>query len=451
MAGILDVIKRRLGRRGKEPDRDTVRYPNLVQLGRTNQLNNLVYKATPRNLRYFSRTPFVRRAMNAIKNPIKLLEWEIAPLDADQDINSELQRQIDVCETCFNTPNEADDFQSFIEAVIEDYLTGAGAVETQIGGDALRPLWMWPVDGLSIQIYPKWDGTPTTPRYAQTVGYGSEFGGGDIKWLRDDELMYLRPNPTTATPFGYGPLEIAFSSIARLLSTAEFAGNVAGNAKPSFGIDFGPISTDDLQAMKSWWRNDIEGQGLVPLFASPRAPDGKTDRVEVLKFYPEGDDGLFLKYQELLQRELCAAFDLSPQNLGIERDVNRNTSETAEDRDWDQAITPTAHVIAKTLTRHCIHNKLGFSQLQFKFVGLDREDEQATAEIMTSRYKNNSITPNEIRDRFGEEPIDSEWGDLTSADVEIALQAARGAKEITDKDLPNANPTDAADEPADGG
>jgi hypothetical protein len=228
-----DVFKRLFAREPGEPVRETKRYPNLIQIGRVNRLNQLVYKATPRNLRYFSRTPYPRRAINAIKNPIKLLQWDVAPIDG-VEWNSELKKQAELATVCFQNPNEADDFQSFIEQVIEDYLIGAGAVETQIGNDTIRPLWMWPVDGLSIQIYPDWDGTASTPRYAQTLGYGSEFGGGETTWLRDDELMYLRPNPNTATPFGFGPLEIAFNSIARLLSVGEFAGNVAGNARPTF-------------------------------------------------------------------------------------------------------------------------------------------------------------------------------------------------------------------------
>jgi hypothetical protein len=39
--------------------------------------------------------------------------------------------------------------------------------------------------------------------------------------------------------------------------------------------------------------------------------------------------------------------------------------------------------------------KLGFSQLRFKFVGLDREDELANASIYKIRYEANAITPND--------------------------------------------------------
>ena len=50
----------------------------------------------------------------------------------------------------------------------------------------------------------------------------------------------------------------------------------------------------------------------MPLFAlQTRGADGKARGPAVLRFYPEGDDGLYLKYQEFLIRELASAFDLS--------------------------------------------------------------------------------------------------------------------------------------------
>ena len=445
--GILDFLQGATrGRRRLAPVRDTIQFPNLIQIGRVNQTNGLVYKATPRNLRYFSRTPYPRRAINTIKNPIKMLSWEVCPL-VGVEWNSELERQAEIATFCFSHPNEADDFQSMLEQLLEDYLIGASALETQTGGDPNRPLWIWPTDGLSIQIYPTWDGDPNKPRYAQTIGYGSEFGGGQAKFLYDEELLYLRPNPNTATPFGFGPLEIAFNAIARLLSVAEFAGDVAGNRHPSIGLDFPGYSSQELQGIRQYWRNEIEGTGTIPFFSTERGADEKTSRINVLKLYPEGDEGLYLKYQEMLIRELGCAFDISAQNFSIERDVNRNTSEVAEDRDWDAAIKPCAHDVAKAFTRHCLHKKLGFSQLRFKFIGLEREDELATMEVMKLRYETNSITGDEIRDRVGQAPMESEWGDKTSADVDIAIAAARSAATVLDNDLPGAGSAKSAAAP----
>jgi hypothetical protein len=364
-----------------------------------------------------------------------MLEWEITPLDSI-DLNSELEKQIEVATTCLNHSNYDDSFQSFIEQVVEDYLVGAAAVELQLCGDRLRPLWMFPVDGLSIQIYPAWAGGRDEARYAQVVGNGTAFGGGTVAELRNDELMYIRPNASTATPFGFGPLEMAFDTINNILQVAEST----GNQRSSILLDLGEGYTHgDIETFRSYWINEIEGQGKVPITAisSGGRSDDKSKRgVEVHRLYPEGDNGMFLEYQRFLIRTLAASFDLSPMNFGVDADVNRNQGEINEDGDWNQAIKPCAAQILSHLTRDVLHQKLGFSQLRFKFVGLDREDELANAQIYKIRYEANAITPNEYRARLGEAPAENDWGDMTFADVQIALNAARGAGEVDDPALP---------------
>src|SRR5438105_2083340 len=149
MAGPLEwlgnVAKglRRGRRRNDEPPRDTAKFPNYFPLGQPANQQRIVYKPTPRNLRYFAKTPYARRAINAIKNPIKHLHWEIAPLDG-LDLNSELKRQIAIATNCFTNPNDDDDTATFLEQVVEDCMVGAGAFETQLSGDENRPVWMWP-------------------------------------------------------------------------------------------------------------------------------------------------------------------------------------------------------------------------------------------------------------------------------------------------------------------
>lgn len=432
--GFFDFI--RAGRRRKMPERETIAFPQIQQIGRNNKTRYL-YKPTPRNLRYFAHSPYARRAVNAIKNPIAQLEWEIAPLDG-VDMNSALEKQIETATFCFHHPNLDDSFSSLCEQIVEDYLIGAAAIELQVAGDDLRPLWMFPVDGLSIQIYPGWTGAKDEARYAQTVGYGTAFGGGTVCELRNDELIYIRPNASTATPFGFGPVEIAFNTINSILGVAEFDGNVASNQRSSIGLDLGE-GTDQraVDEFRSYWMNEIEGQGKVPITGiGGGGRDDKSKRgINVYRLFPEGDSGMFLEYQKFLLRTLAASFDLSPQNLGVEGDVNRNTSEVAEDRDWNQAIKPVAAKLATHLTSEALHGRLGFSQLRFKFVDLDRDDEKTTAEIFKIRYETNSVVPNEFRAKLGEKPMENEWGDMTYADMQIAVKAAQGAGEVDDKAL----------------
>ena len=423
------IRKLRIGRRRQEPRRQTEPYPRTFQLGVAQGTRERpTFKPVARNLRYFAKTPYARRAINSIKDPIANLEWEIVPVKG-VDLNATIKKQIEIATYCFDHPNHEDSFRTLLEQTIEDYLAGAAAIETEIGSDPERPLWMWPVDGLSIQIFALWDGSPNQARFLQTYGYGS-LGNlpSDGILLNDQDLIYIKPNPTTSDPFGFGRLEVAFLSIARQLGAVEFAGLLASNAKPTSLLNFAGVDGDRLEGFRQYWRNEIEGRGMMPITGMKEA--------EALRLYPDGDDALYLKWQEFCIREIGTAFDLSPQNFGIERDVNRNTSEVSEDRDWDQAIKPTASALQSHFTRQALHRKLGFYQIEFKFVGLDREDEKATAEIYQIYYKNNAITPNEQRERLGMEPSDNEFADMTAADVEIAVSLARGAKEDTDTDLP---------------
>ena len=440
---LFDFLKKgRPGRNRKAPERDTIQFPSLVQSGQWGQTRRLAIKPTPRNLRYFARTPYARRAVNAIKNPIALLDWEIAPMPG-VEMNADLEKQIEIAAYCIDHPNVDDSARTMFEQVIEDILLGAGAIEIQLSGDPMRPLWMWPVDGLTIQIYPAWSGGANEARYVQVVGYGNFAGNGEGRQvlLRNDELIYIRPNPSSATPFGTGPVEVAFNSISRLLGVGEFAGNVATNARPSIGLDLGEgAGSETIAAFRSFWRNEVEGQGQMPIWGMQQTgSDGKARGPSVLRLYPEGDDGLYLKFQEFLKSEIAVAFDLSPQNLGVERDVNRNTAEVAEDRDRQQAIKPMAHLLESHLTREAIHRSLGFSSLRFQFKGIEQEDELNLASVYEKEYKNNAETPNGYRERRGMAKLDNPFADMLAADVMIAQEAARGAAIVDDPDLPEGN------------
>lgn len=417
------------GRTRKVPQRETTAYSRLMTMGRYQKDRPLI-KPTPGNLRQFSRTVYARRAINRIKNIIAGLEWEIVP-KPKVELSSELQRQIDLATACFQSPNNDDSFETMIEQVIEDYLIcGAGALEPEIGGDAIRPLWMWPVDALSIQVYAAWSGDKNEARYLQTYGNGN-IGGQQGIPLRNDQLIYIRKDPNTDNPFGNGCLETAFNSINRQLAAADYAGNVAGNGQPENLLQFLAADPVTLDRMRDWWRNEIEGQGQTPMV-------GGESEVKVHKLRGANDDALFLKYQELLLREIATAFEISPQNLGIEADVNRNTSEVAEDRDWSGIIIPTAKNIASYLTREALDRKLNFSQLQFRWLGIDRDDEQLMADIHDIYLKDSVMTPNEVREKLGRPPLESKWGDMLNVDMQIAIIAAKGvAKDVDD---PSMNP-----------
>jgi HK97 family phage portal protein len=366
-------------------------------------------KPTPRNLRHFARTPYARRAINAIKNPVAGLDFEIVPVKGIV-ADAALWERAKILTACLARPNPDDSFRSLIEQVLEDTLTGAGALEIQATQDPMRPCLLWPVDGLSIEVDPDWSGEPGSARYRQT-----NFGIGETVSLRNDQLIYLRANPSTHSPFGLGPLEVAFNSIARQLAVADYAGKLAANARPSVMLNLGAeIGVDQIQAFRAYWRNEVEGQGLMPII-------GAGAQAQALRLTPDGDDALYLKYQEWIVREIATCFDLSPQNMGLERDVGRHTAEVAEDRDWDQAIRPFAGLIAAHLNRDLVHGLLGETELEFRWIGLDRGNELALGQTLEIYYKANVMTPNELRAKLGLAKLASPLADLLCAELQMAV------------------------------
>ncbi|MFS2114324.1 phage portal protein [Herbaspirillum frisingense] len=415
------------GRLRHAPDRATAAYAKLVSIGGKNyNRNQPMIKPTPANLRRFAKTPYARRAINRIKAPVAALGWEVGVKKGVEE-TAEHRRQIEIVKRCFERPNNDDSFRTMIEQVTEDLLVcGAGAIEQELGGKEIRPLWMWPVDALSIDIYIGWSGAKNEARYSQSIGPGNVASTRGIPLL-NDQLIYIRKDPTSSDPFGTGPLEVAFSTINRLLATADYAGNVAGNSQPANMIQFKGMDQVSLDRFREWWRNEVEGQGTTPLIGG--------DEAKVHPLRGTTDDALYLKYQEFLIREIATAFELSPGSLGVEADVNRNTAEVADEREWSAAIIPMASNIASYLNREAIEGKLGFSQIEFRWLGVDRDDESLQAEIHKSYYEMNALTPNEIREKLGRKPSLSQWADLCAADVEIAKVAARGVARDVDKDL----------------
>ena len=139
--GLLTDIRLWAARRRYQPERESLAYPKLVSLMGQNRSMGTP-KPTPSNLRYFSRTVYARRAINAIKNPIAALSWEVVP---DGVKGRSVEAQAELVAMCLERPNQADTFRSLLEQLIEDALvTGAGVLEHAISADARRPLWIWP-------------------------------------------------------------------------------------------------------------------------------------------------------------------------------------------------------------------------------------------------------------------------------------------------------------------
>ena len=233
-------------------------------------------KPTPVNLRKFAETPVVRRAINVIKDRVAAMDWQVRVRRGVRagDV-AFTERKLRALRRMLEDPNAVDSFRTLIEQVIEDALTGGyGAVEMEPTGDPDRPAMFWAVDGASIRINARWDGDPDTPRYAQALP--GQLASSAVE-LRDDQLMYVRMNPRSFTPFGLGPLEVAFETVNQFLSAHRFAGKLASNSVAQYALWLNEATPAQHDRLIRWWQDEIEGTGRVPLISTEQKP-------EVLRF-----------------------------------------------------------------------------------------------------------------------------------------------------------------------
>jgi HK97 family phage portal protein len=385
-----------------EAERKTLALPailNPVQFP-----GRLLPKPTPANLRRFAETPVVRRAINVIKDRISAMDWQVrVRRGVAPGALVEAHRKLRALRRTLEEPNAVDSFRTLIEQVIEDALTGGyGAIEMEPTGDEDRPAMLWPVDGASIRINARWDGQPDSPRYAQIMAGqpdpGLTSGFGPSVELRDDQLIYVRMNPRSFTPFGLGPLEVAFETVNQFLSAHRFAGKLAANAVAQYALWLNEATPTQHDRLIRWWQDEIEGTGRVPLLSTEQKP-------EVLRFAQGTDADLRLAWQQFLIRMVANAFGLPPLLLGLEGDVNRSTAAELADEAFRGAIQPLAKLIAGHLTRDLFAKCIGWREFEFVFNDLNARDEDTELAVQIQLLNAKVLTVDEVRAMRGLAPL----------------------------------------------
>jgi HK97 family phage portal protein len=381
-------------------ERKTAMLPSILSpynpAGRAGQ--NALPKPTVANLRKFSETPVVRRAINVVKDKIASMDWQVRVRRGYQGVTVEdADAKMLALRQCLEEPNGADSFRVLWEQVLEDLLVGGfGAVEMESTGDAAQPFRLWPVDGATIQVNAKWDGDPAKPRYAQATG---RMGEQALVPLLDSELMYVRLNPRSYTPFGLGRLEVAFETVNQLLSASRYAGKLASNSVAQYAIWLNEATPEEHDRLVRWWQDEIEGTGRVPFLSCEQKP-------EVLQFAGGTDADLRLQWQEALIRMIANAFDLPPMLLGLESDVNQSTAGEMADEAFQSAVVPVAKLIAEHITRDLFAKKLGWREFEFCFNDLESRDQMEELQIQTTLLQNGVLTVDEVRAMRGLSPIE---------------------------------------------
>jgi uncharacterized membrane protein YgcG len=399
-------------------DRRSWAFPYLPEA--LHRLNQPVLKNTPYALRRFSETPIPRRAMNLVKNSVLSFKWQIKPTkDFTDDENGDREKRIHIATETLKRPNNTgESFRDLLEQMVEDFLlNGAAVAEHRATPYAKRPTKFWAVDSSTLRIFLDWtESTPDRPRYAQMTGLKGERG---IVTFLTDELMYIRDNIRTATPFGLGRLEVAFNAVNSFLGVQEMSGRAGSDQIHKTWLWWEQtVSTAKIQEVRRHVMNEIEGQSKLSLIAGLKKPD-------VVDVTPVTVDDLLLDWQKFLIEIIAAAFDLSPQALNMTENANRSTAQVMAVSDWRNAVVPVATRFQTAFTRQWIHDDLGWKDLEFEFSNLDDPDPVIRVAVQQKLYMMDSITSDEIRKANDMSPLPGPWGKLTQMQKQLLLVEAQ--------------------------
>lgn len=391
------------------PTRQTLQHPIFLSYGgfQTGKEGRPTPKLNTRRLRTLSERPIPRAAINTVLKEIAALKWDVR-VKKTVTRRGKHDAQIAIARRIFDYPNPDDSCRTLVQQFNEDSLVGDyGCLERIWTDNPDHPLWLYPVDGSTIQIYLDWDGDPNKPRYAQ-VPWGAGAGHEPIELL-DDHLIYMIDTKRTNTPFGFSPLEAAAQYIDWLLQTQTFAAKSSAHAIPKKLLNLGMnVDPTYLDAFRSYWKREVEGQGKYPIIAGTEDPS-------VLDLGPQNDEGLYLKWQEMLISIIAVSFDLNPQDLGMQFDGNRSNSVMQTASTKSGAIRPRARLIEETFTRQVL-SFIGFDDLEFVYLDVEPTDVKTMAVVHSTYVEADVYTLGQVREMLGESPFGDERDDMTRSE-----------------------------------
>lgn len=269
---------------------------------------------------------------------------------------------------------------------------------------------------------------------------------------RTDQLVYARRCVRTFTPYGYSPVEQALVSADLWLKRQEWLrAEYTDGVMPSGWITTdSPMTPQQLRDYRAVLNDELAGLTR------------ERQRFQVLPkgFKPEQTKDVGERYKkdfdEFLLKLVCGHLGVLPSQLGItpgEGLGGQGHQEGEEDSEERLSTRPTTQWLAALITK-ISRQYLGMSSdLTFKFLGLDAEDEAVADTVGENRMRSGRATLNEERDRLGLHRFDFPEADTPMIVDRTGVIFLDGEKARTEQDreipygvgpAPTPNPNDAS-------
>jgi len=393
---------------------------------------------TVRQLRNFSRDPIVRKAITIVQDALARQPYTIEVIGG----RGKRVREIAAIQNCIEHPNLVDSRSSFTKRLLDDAMVlDAMCAEVAKARSAKHPVYLYPVDGSTIQMVVPYDYTDdNAARYMQQQSDG-------MKYFTAKDIAYMQRSYFTYQPYGLSPIMMAYQYVKFYLDSIEQANDKATNATAEFLISLGEgVTSEQREKFIEYMKNEIEGTGRIPVVAGSKS-------VETKQIKAINSDGLYLQWLEKLTQIVGVAFGIPPEKLGLVIANDRSTGEDQENAMLQELIKPYAAMMEDLYNNYVIANMGLGGVLKFRYIFEDSENQKSIkSKRVVDEYYKGVLTENEVRRIMGYEESTSDYANMTypekTANINVDLGIAGGfngnggIKDTTDTEGGDSNEKD---------
>lgn len=379
-------------------------------------------------LRRIAMSVYVARiCINSLKTKITKTPWVVKPIDQTKTKGQTNDKRVEHLNEFFRHPNPTDSFRTLLDKMCEDLLVldAVSLEKTRYPDGTLAELYF--VDSATIRpVFDDHgnqdieiplntaDGQELLPVSYLQILNNSQYGGpesGDIiaAWPKKDFIHFHMHPQGSMEGFGYGlsPLEGVLSVVSNLMNSDNFNSTYfeEGAFPPVILNIVGAMNPRDMEAFKEYFYQEIEGNFHRPAIM---ASQQKSEVINLKDF--TNRDMQFMEYTTWLAKMLCAAYGMSPEDIGItdttgSKSVSDVQKTISEEKGYGSILD-----LFREQFNQIIWNDFGYDDLEFDWAGQDDIAPDVASTIQDTSLKNGSLTLNEVRLKNGESPY-GEWAD----------------------------------------
>ena len=366
---------------------------------------------TVKQLRNFSYDPVVRKAITIVQDALVRQSYTFDVLNG----RSKQTKAITALTNMIEHPNVIDTRESFIKRLVDDAMVlDAMVVDIERSTDPNHPVYMYPVDGSTIQpLVPFSYDSPDDARYAQQQSDG-------MHYYTAKDIAYLQRSYFTYRATGLSPLMQCYKYVKFYLDSLEQSSDKATNATSAFLLNLGEgVTEEQREQFQTFMMEEIEGSGHVPVTAAKN--------VQSVQLRSINKDDLYLQWVDKLTQIIGMTFGIAPERLGLSIANDRSTNDDQENIMSNDAIKPYDTMISTLYNQYLIANLGLGGVLKYRSIPVISEAQlTAKSTRLVNEYANDLITENEFRSLIGIDARSSKYADVTVTEKKALINADIG-------------------------